>query len=566
MSVAAGAAYPPAISSPIRPCGPTPRGQVAHFSVYVSGKAPFTYAWKFNNTVFFTKASSLTYDTIDVTADYSAEGNYSVTVTNADGTVSSGPVAFDVIPGPPVVTHSLPVMEIIAVPGDVVDMRMYVSGYKPMTFQWKKDGRNFGAAFTNSTGEASLKLPRVPASNGNYSCTVTNADGSLTTPAAHVGFWATPAVRLLNTLVLTQYNYFSIEPTVISTEDAVSYQWQFNGVNIPGATDWRLDRSAANVLNLGGSYRVIMRTAHHTCVSNSATVVAVINTVPGVVRAQGSTVVLKVPGSRPGPSYLWRRNDDKPLSAHCSGINTPILTITKADMDMDSAGYHCLVYVTNGSSEAVIGGYTSVAIVKEKPQFVGLTGSSSGEVLVPSTGEMLMKWEFQLEATNQPTIFAAIGLPPGIVVDSKTGFVSGAPVKAGDYHVTFSASNPIGTTTSPPFLLTISPSEDKHLSGTWVGPIVAYIYGDIPSVCSCSVTVTSLGVFTGKVWGLFGGTTVRSYPFSGAIGGNLEGSFDGSSAFFAMPKSSLPPCSGTVSMYLRWSEGQLTGQLVDKDP
>ena len=52
---------------------------------------------------------------------------------------------------------------------------------------------------------------------------------------------------------------------------------------------------------------------------------------------------------------------------------------------------------------------------------------------------------YQITAANQPTGFSAIGLPPGLSIDTASGLISGTPATAGTYNVTINATNTAGT-------------------------------------------------------------------------------------------------------------------------
>src|SRR5206468_2483685 len=50
-------------------------------------------------------------------------------------------------------------------------------------------------------------------------------------------------------------------------------------------------------------------------------------------------------------------------------------------------------------------------------------------------------FSYRIRATDTPTSFDAQSLPPGLTVNSITGFITGKPVYAGDFSTTVSASN-----------------------------------------------------------------------------------------------------------------------------
>jgi alpha-galactosidase len=53
---------------------------------------------------------------------------------------------------------------------------------------------------------------------------------------------------------------------------------------------------------------------------------------------------------------------------------------------------------------------------------------------------------FTVAATGErPMTFSAVGLPAGLKIDAQTGHITGSVTKAGEYPVTLSAKNQLGT-------------------------------------------------------------------------------------------------------------------------
>ena len=78
---------------------------------------------------------------------------------------------------------------------------------------------------------------------------------------------------------------------------------------------------------------------------------------------------------------------------------------------------------------------------------------------------------YQITASNTPTSFGAGGLPPGLTIDPATGIVGGTPTAAGNYQVTFLATNSGGTGTAT-FTVTILPPAPVITSPTAAGATV----------------------------------------------------------------------------------------------
>ncbi len=72
------------------------------------------------------------------------------------------------------------------------------------------------------------------------------------------------------------------------------------------------------------------------------------------------------------------------------------------------------------------------------PPTITSGSSASGAINVAFGG-------YQITATNNPTNFGASGLPPGLSVNTSTGYISGTPTQSGTFSVTISATNAGGT-------------------------------------------------------------------------------------------------------------------------
>jgi hypothetical protein len=64
---------------------------------------------------------------------------------------------------------------------------------------------------------------------------------------------------------------------------------------------------------------------------------------------------------------------------------------------------------------------------------------------------------YQITATNNPTSYGAVSLPPGLEINSSTGIISGNPTVSGTFQVTISASGGFGSTSATLTLKILGP-------------------------------------------------------------------------------------------------------------
>src|SRR5262245_38033545 len=78
---------------------------------------------------------------------------------------------------------------------------------------------------------------------------------------------------------------------------------------------------------------------------------------------------------------------------------------------------------------------------------VTLTGFDAPVITSGSTASATFGKPFRLgvTATNSPTGYSALGLPPGLEIEPASGVISGTPTAAGEYRVTVIATNPGGS-------------------------------------------------------------------------------------------------------------------------
>ena len=73
------------------------------------------------------------------------------------------------------------------------------------------------------------------------------------------------------------------------------------------------------------------------------------------------------------------------------------------------------------------------------------------------TGTDGVQFQYQIDATNYPTSYSAIGLPSGLIYNQSLGSISGIPTQSGTFNATITASNAGGPGTSPLQVVVLPP-------------------------------------------------------------------------------------------------------------
>ena len=171
---------PPAIT--LQPTGSTlDLNAGLNLSVSAIGTAPLTYVWRRDGTII-PGATAATFSVANVNASHA--GNYTVTVTNAYGSVQSTSVSVMVRTLPVITTQPV---SVAGVTGQALTLSVVAtSSIQPVTYQWKKSGVNV----VESTRIQGANSARVTFSGleladaGDYTLEVVNEAGAVTSSTA----------------------------------------------------------------------------------------------------------------------------------------------------------------------------------------------------------------------------------------------------------------------------------------------------------------------------------------------------------------------------------------------
>ena len=211
------------------------------FTAGVTGTAPLNYQWRFNGANL-AGATANFYSITNVQATNA--GNYTLAVTNNYGAVTSA-VAVLTVNFPPSITNQ-PVSQSVVVSNNVT-FTAGATGTAPLNYQWQFNGTNLAGATASF-----YSITNAQATNaGNYTLAVTNNYGAVTSVVATLTVNFPPSITnqpVSQSVVVSSNVTFTAG---VTGTPPLSYQWQFNGTNLAGATTSFYSITNAQATNAG---------------------------------------------------------------------------------------------------------------------------------------------------------------------------------------------------------------------------------------------------------------------------------------------------------------------------
>ena len=232
------------------------QGSKVIFSVTATGSATLSYQW-YKNTLAISGATLSSYS-INSTSQSDA-GNYSVMVTNNAGSVNSSIATLTV--SNPVVAPSIinqPASQSVNT-GNTASFSVSASGTSPFAYQWYKNG----IAISGATNTTYTIAAAASADLGNYTVTVTNSAGSITSNTANLSVNQVVLSPVITTQPVSQsvITGSAVLLSVGATGSSMSYQWYYNSVAIFGATSSTYIISSVQISNTGNYTVKVSNTA-----------------------------------------------------------------------------------------------------------------------------------------------------------------------------------------------------------------------------------------------------------------------------------------------------------------
>ena len=434
-------------------------GQTAKFSVAASGTGTLTYQWKKGGTAI-SGATAASYTTpATTTSDNDAQ--FTVTVTDSNGSVTSNPATLTVTAAATAPSITAQPASKTVTAGQTATFSVTATGTATLTYQWKKGG----TAISGATS-ATYTTPATTSSDNNaqFTVTVTNSVSSVTSTAATLTVNVPPTISTQpasKTVAVGQTATFSVTAAGTGT---LTYQWKKNGTAISGATAASYTTPATASTDNGAQFTVTVTDVVSSVTSSAATLTVdappTITAQPSnqtVNAGQAATFSVSAVGTAT-LTYQWKKGGTAISGATAASYTTPATSAS-------DSGAQFTVTVTNSFGNKTSNAATLTVNVpptisaQPASQTVAVGQTATFSVTATGTGTLTYQWKKNGTAISGATS-ASFTTPATVASDNGAKFTVTVTGPSG--NVTSSAAT---LTVNAPPSITTQPTSKSVIAG-----------------------------------------------------------------------------------------------------
>lgn len=393
-------------------------GQTARFTVAATGVTPITYQW-FKNDVEVQGGVFTTF-TVSSALKSDSGATFKCRVTNPGGIVFSNTARLRVLDSPAIVTQ--PAHDSLLA-GTVASFSIVASGAVPLSYQWQRNGVNINGATAATYNTSTVTL----ADSGSwFRCIVSNAVGTVTSNPAYLIVMVAPTITGQPQNKIVSPGQTASFLVSFKGSFPFRFQWQRNGVDIPGATLLGYTTGPTTAADSGATFRCKVGNAVGEVWSNSALLevaqpATIVQHPANQNAAVGQTATFTVVATgTPTLTYQWQRNSVNISGATSASYTTPLTA--KSD---SGATYRCKVtnivrQVTSNSAILNVGTAPSIT-VQPMAQSISVGGTATFSITTTGSNPRSYQWKKNGVVISGATL-ASYTTPAATLTDNGSSF------------------------------------------------------------------------------------------------------------------------------------------------